>query len=84
MGEVDQLAGLPPRHDYIRDVVMKYTRSGRDSVKQWQASIAALAPQQLAEIAAVYQHMAARNDAEGLSAWIKDRIPEVRALVGAQ
>lgn len=79
MPEVDQLAGLPSKYDYIRDVVMKYTRSGRDAVKQWKASITALSPQQLAEIATVYQRMAAQDDAEGLSAWIKDRIPEVRA-----
>jgi hypothetical protein len=75
--EPDQLAGLPQSLNYVRDVVMKYTRAGRDPKDEWREFIDALSPEQLAEIATVYRQIAAQDDVEPLSEWVQAQIPEV-------
>ena len=74
----DSLDGLPERFDYIRDVVMKYTRAGRGDQQKWRTFVDSLSGEQLDEVAAVYREMATRGDAGPLSDWVAVREPVVR------
>lgn len=73
--------GIPARFDYIRDVVLRYARQGRNhDPAEWRQSLAALSPAQLREIAEVYDRMAAGDDTPALLAWIHAVSPGIRRV----
>lgn len=77
----DSSDGMPERFDYIRDIVLRYGRQGRNHDEDdWRRSLAALLPAQLREIADVYERMAAGDDTAALLSWIHAVGPGIRRV----
>lgn len=73
----DPLGDLPARYPYITDVVRKYVPYGRTGGSDWEREGPVLSPEQLGELAEVYNRLASHGDAAGLSAWIAEQEPLV-------